>query len=265
MGKFFFIASIMVIWCSCHINNYMPGFDFKLFKNTPVWELAKAVEIEDTEQIEIILKDTSIKVDYHEPKFGNTLLMLAVANNKKKAVKKLLEVGANPNEKDYYDNATPLIYACEYHSDNCDTSILKLLIQRHADVNVIQNIDRVEANGAHSFVKTTPLMITAKSGCLNIVQILLNSGANINRYTYYEGYGAITEAIIQDNLQIAKYLIIDKQAKIPTYCFIRNRGEKDEQKLTIMDMLNEQNYDSGSDNYKYKGEIISYLKSKTIK
>ncbi len=239
----------------------MPRFDFKLFKNTPVSQLAKAVAIEDTEQIEIILKDTSIKVDYHEPKFGNTLLMLAVANNKQKSVKKLLEVGANPNEKDYYDNATSLIYACEYHLNNCDTSILKMLIERHADVNIIQNIDRFEDNGAHSLVKTTPLMIAAKTGCLNIIKVLLNSGADINGYTYYEGFGAITEALIHDNLQIAKYLIIDKQAKIPVYCFIRNRGEKDEQQLNIIDMLNEQNYDPNSDNYKYKKEIIKYLKS----
>ena len=99
MKKLFFLISSIVLWCSCNTGNYLPGFDFKLFKGTSVWELAKAVEKEDVKQIEVILKDTSIKVDFHEAKFGNTLLMLAVANNKKKAVKKLLEVGANPNER----------------------------------------------------------------------------------------------------------------------------------------------------------------------
>jgi hypothetical protein len=38
-------------------------------------------------------------------------------------------------------------------------------------------------------------MIAAKTGCLNIIQTLLNSGAAINAYTYYEGYGAISKAI----------------------------------------------------------------------
>ncbi|HEU5365185.1 MAG TPA: ankyrin repeat domain-containing protein [Hanamia sp.] len=195
MNKSLSIFSLIVILCSCSTSNYMPGFDFKLFKNTPVSQLATAVAKEDTEQMETILKDTSIKVDYHEPKFGNTLLMLAVVNNKQKSVKKLLEVGANPKEKDYYDNATSLIYACEYHLNNCDTSILKMLIEQRANVNVIQNIDRVEDNCAHSFVKTTPLMIAAKTGCLNIIQTLLNSGAAINAYTYYEGYGTLSKAI----------------------------------------------------------------------
>ena len=255
----------MAVWCSCNINGYMPGFDFNLFKKTPVWELAKAVEKEDTEQIEAILRDTAIKVDYHEPKFGNTLLILAIANNKKKSIKKLLEVGASPNAKDTYDNATPLIVACENYSQDCDSTILKWIIAFHGDVNMVENIDRIESNGAHSVVKATALMIAAENNCLGIVKVLVNAGADINQYTYHEGYGAITKAIIQDNIAIAKYLIIDKKAKIPEYCNIRNEGEKNEQKLTITDMLNERHYDAGSDNYKYKEEIISYLKSKGLK
>ena len=265
MKKLFFVISVAVVWGSCNTNNYLPGFDFKLFKGTPVWELAKAVEKEDVKKIEIILKDTAIKVDFHEPKFGNTLLMLAVANNKKASVKKLLEVGANPNERDYYDNATPLIYASDNYSEDCDSMMLKWMIGHHGDVNYIQNIDRIENTGAHSLVKRTVLMIASRNNCLGIVKVLVNAGADINNYTYYEGYGAITEALIQDNLEIAKYLIIDMQAKIPDYCYIRNKGEKDEQKLTITDMLNEQHYEINSNNYKYKKEIISYLKSKALK
>lgn len=262
MKKWLLIVGIMNVWCACNTNSYMPGFDYKLFKNTPVWELAKAVEKEDTNQIVIILKDTTLKIDYHERKFGNTLLMLAVASNKKKAVKKLLEYGANPNEKDYFNNSTSIVFACEYHSDDCDTIILKMLIEHHSDVNFIQKIDRIEDNGAHSFVCETVLMTAVKINCLNIIKILVDAGADINKYTYYEGYGAITEALIQDNIAIAKYLIIDRHAKIPEYCNIRNRGEKDEQKLTITAMLNEREYDHNSDNYKYKKEIINYLKNK---
>lgn len=238
----------------------MPGFDFKLFKGTPVWELAKAVESENIRDIDIILRDSNIKVDFHEPKFGNTVLMLAVATNKQKSVRKLLELGANSNERDKYDNATSLMIACEYHSEECDTTIVKCLIQYNGNVNLLQNIDRIENNGAHSIVEVTPLMIAAESNCLGIVKTLVNSGADINRYTYHEGYGAVTAALIQDNLEIAKYLIIDRQARVPQYCFIRNEGAKDEQKLTITDMLNERDYESGSSNYKFKVEILQYLK-----
>ncbi len=55
--------------------------------------------------------------------------MLAVANNKKKSVKKLLESRANPNEKDNYNNSTSIVFAGEYHSDDCNTLMLKILIE----------------------------------------------------------------------------------------------------------------------------------------
>ena len=139
------------------------------------------------------------------------------------------------------------------------------MIDYHGDVNYIQSIDRIENTGAHSLVKRTALMIASRNNCLGIIKVLVNAGADVNKYTYYQGYGAITESLIQDNLEIAKYLIIDKQAKIPEYCYIRNKGEKDELKLTITDMLNEQHYDPGSANYRYKEEIINYLKSKALK
>src|SRR5437867_4309854 len=173
MKKLFYMTSAIVVLCSCGTRNYLPGFDFKLFKDTPVWELAKAVEKEDVQRIETILKDTAIKVDFHEPKFGNTLLMLAIANNKKQSIQKLLEGGANPNEKDHYDNATPLIYACDNYSEDCDSTILKWLIHYHGEVNSIQSIDRIENTGAHSFVKNTALMIAAKNNCLGIVKVLV--------------------------------------------------------------------------------------------
>ncbi len=67
--------------------------------------------------------------------------------------------------------------------------------------------------------------------------MLVKAGTDLNKYTYYEGYGVITEALIQDNLAIAKYLIIDRQAKVPEYCYVRNKGGNDEQKLTITEML----------------------------
>jgi ankyrin repeat protein len=202
-----------------------------------------------------------VKVDFQEPKFGNTLLMLAVANNKKKSVKKLLERGANPNVKDYYDNTTPFLYACENYSGNCDSTIVNWMLNFGGDPNTLKTIDRVESTGSHTIVKSTALMIAAKNNCIDIVKVLLNAGADINQYTYYEGYGAITEALVQDNLEIAKYLIIDRQAKIPAYCYVRTNTDK---KLTITDMLNEQHYNKNSYNYKVKEEILSYLKGKGL-
>lgn len=266
MGNKIFVLFCGIIFLqSCNTTNYLPAFDFKLFSNSPVKELAKAVEKEDVQKINQILKDTLIKVDYQEQKFGHTLLMLAIANNKIKSVEALLKNSANPtlSTKNKEDNSWSI--ATENYPDLCDTSILSLLADFNNDINFIQNIDRVENNGMHSIVKRTLLMIAVRNDCYAISKFLIDKGANINEYTYYDGYGAITEAIIQNNINIAKYLIINKGAIIPEYCYIRDKNGKNEEKLTVTDLLNEQQYDKGTKNYKLREEIINYLKSKNLK
>lgn len=266
-NKLLLVFYVLLLMISC--NDYLPGFDFKLFKNTPVWKLAKAVEDDDEEKINELLRGSSTKVDYQESEYGNTLLMLAVANGKKKSVEALLKNGANPNLVSKMEKNNSVIIACEYHQDNCDTSILHLLYKYGGDLNFIHQIDRFEPNGMHTIIKNTPLMISASYDCLPIVQFLIENGANINLYTLYDGYGAITESLLSDNLSIAKYLIIDKKARIPSYIFIRPadiayKGAP-EKHLTITDLLNERQYVKGSKKYKLREEIIAYLKSKNLK
>jgi len=266
MGNKMFVLFCGIIYLqSCNTTNYLPAFDFELFSNTPVKELAKAVENENVQIINQILKDTLIKVDYQEQKFGHTLLMLAIANNKIKSVDALLKNKANPNlsTKNKEDNSWSI--ATENYPNLCDTSILSLLADFNTDINFIQNIDRVEHNGMHSVVKRTLLMIAVRNDCYAISKFLIDKGANINVYTYYDGYGAITEGIIHNNINIVKYLIIDKKAIVPKYCYIRDKGGKNEQKLTVTDLLKEQQYDKETENYKLREEIINYLKSKNLR
>jgi len=256
---------VLFISYSC-LSNYLPGFDFKLFNDSPVEELASAVKNENVDKINEILKDSSINVDFQESKYGHTLLMLAVANNKTKSVEALLKNGANPNlkSKDDEDNSTTIF--AENYSQICDTTIISLLLQYGGDINSIQYIDRIENNGMHSHVKETALMISISNYCIEVVKFMVDKGAGINQYTYYDGYGAITEAILNEKLDVLKYLIIEKQANIPAYCFIRPAIDQDPEKyLTITDFLNEQKYESGSENYELRKEILEYLKSKGLK
>lgn len=264
MKKLVFIVAI-IGWYSCNTNNYIPGFDFKLFKNTPVWELAKAVEKEDTEQIAALLKDTSLRVDYHEPKFGNTLLMLAVVNNKVKSVEVLLKNRANPNLPDYYKHDNAVTTLCrEWNFDgNCDTSIMSLLLKHGGNVNYqLKYVDTV-----YGEITTNPLGIATYAGkCLDFIKVLVEHGADINESNNKPDNTPVAGAIFSESLNVAGYLIIEKKARIPEYCFIRPKGEKSyEQKITITDFLNEKHYEKGSDNYRYKEEIISYLKGKGLK
>ena len=58
----------------------LTGRDYRLFQNTPAWELAKAVEDENTEQIDKIVSENPELINYQESKYGETLLMLTIMN-----------------------------------------------------------------------------------------------------------------------------------------------------------------------------------------
>jgi len=97
MKKIYPIIIIVFLTACQGAGNNRLGKDFGLFQETPVWELAKAVRAEDVAEIKRIVAERQQKVDYQEPKFGSTLLMLAVLNEKYESCEALLEMGADAN------------------------------------------------------------------------------------------------------------------------------------------------------------------------
>lgn len=262
--KIIFYIIITIIISSC--NNYLPGFDFDNFNNTPLENLSKAVKEENVSKIEDIVNLTNI--DYKEPKYGHSLLMLAVANNLEESVNKLLELGANPNLKSslkdnedssYYN--TPLFIVCnqDLNQQNCNTNILSSLISYGANVNDKIEIEYIGAN-YKSF--RTPLEEACKSKCLLIVKKLIESGANANNYTYLEGHGPLTNSIIYDRMEILRYLIIDVKVNIPRYCYVvQAHNETPRKEYSLTEMLLKKDYKKGSKEFKIRSEILEYLKN----
>ena len=58
----------------------LTGGDYRLFQNTPAWELAKAVEDGNTNKIDKIVSENPELINYQESKYGETLLMLTIMN-----------------------------------------------------------------------------------------------------------------------------------------------------------------------------------------
>jgi hypothetical protein len=73
----------------------LQDFDYRLFKSTSLWELAQAAEEQDTWRIVRIVKSTRLDINYQEPTFGNTLLMLTIINHHYYSAKTLLDLNAN--------------------------------------------------------------------------------------------------------------------------------------------------------------------------
>ena len=95
--------------------------------------------------------------------------------------------------RDYLGNSE-LFYAIQ----NQDTAIVRLLVERGADVNAKNNSLK------------TPLMVAASTGNVEIVKYLIDNKADINILDSYN-YNALCYAINSENAELVK-LLIDKGA-----------------------------------------------------
>lgn len=255
---------LLLIICSC--NKDLPGFKFESFENTKAEKLANAVKNQNTNDIEKIIKDDPNIIDFRESTYGHSLLMIAVANNLKISVEKLLKLGANPNlrSKPEDDNTTeittPIFIATNdiYNKSNCNTDVLELLVEYGGNVNDTLHVKYI---GANYIAKDSPLLIAAGSKCKNVLKKLIDLGADINQFDYKEGHGPISRAIVQDRLENLKYLIIDKKANIPKYCYVIHAyNESPRIEYTLTEFLSKQDYKENSNEFKIRSEILKYLK-----
>ncbi len=233
------------------------GKDYRLFQNTPVWDLAKATEDQDVFSIQNLVLEKKYPVNYPEPKFGNTLLMLAIENSDYKSVKALLDVGADPNVADNYRGSTPMHDAAKKK----DPKYLKLLLEYKGNPNVIENnlpMENIET-------RETPLnvAISYPSGNnLEKVKLLVDAGANINffneHYTYLP-HSPLSDAIIHKKFDIATYLL-EQGACYDEIMYKTVEGDT----IYILGALRRKVVDLNTIEYQQKRKIISFLKNKGL-
>ena len=272
MKKYMFLLlfSCFLLYCSNDFKqnadkSKLLGDDYRLFKDTPAWNLAQAVKDENIKEInKIISSDTAI-INYQEPTYGKTLLFLTVMNQQFKPFMALLERGADVNIHDSFDGSTVLMEACQYKFYKIDYA--QELIEYGADVNAIQTGKRREKDGT----MITPLMSAVGSGNIDFVNLLLKHGANVNYYNEF-GQSAFSESVMLHEYKIS-YLLLNNGADYkrpifyrPDYsiplekCNPHERGEP----LFLVDVLRENFCEFGTEEYQYKMKIVDFLKTKGI-
>ncbi len=176
------------------------GADYKLFQDTPAWNLAKAVWDDDINRIDEEVKKHPQIINYQEEKYGKTLLHLSVYNGNYKAFKELLKLGANPNIADSSHCTTPLIQVAQSSEDKLKYA--KELIKYKADVNYI------ECNNGREQQKTNNTALIAASGQnnLELVKLLIKNKADIN-YSNPNHEDALSAAVLFKNYEIVLYLL----------------------------------------------------------
>lgn len=241
----------------------LTGRDYRLFQNTPAWELAKAVEDENTKKIDKIVSENPEIINYQESKYGNTLLMLTIMNQQLKPFKALLKRGADVNIHNTFDGTSSLIKACS--SKFYNITFAKMLIEYGADVNDVEIGERRKENGT----RLTPLIAASRTGRLDLVRFLVSKGADVN-YQNEFGQSALSKSVMVDEYKVAYYLLQNgADYNRPIYYRFDNsvpiekRDPKDKGKpMYLWDVLKEDLSEFGTSEYKYKMLIIDFLKSK---
>jgi len=218
------IALSLITSCSSLIDlvgeeNYRIT-NVRIYRNTPVWELARAVDSQNTQKIAIIAAENPELLDYQDPQFGTTLLFWAVGMEKYEAAEALLKAGANPNIISIYEGGTALYRMAGYsfidNDAKKDPRFVELLLEYGADPNIgfIGN-DR----GSKREIGFTPLMRSIGCG-IEKTRALVNGGANVNFRTE-SGDNAVSQALLQGIgggtlalFAYVHYLVVEQQADI---------------------------------------------------
>jgi ankyrin repeat protein len=139
-----------------------------------------------------LLRHPKIQLD-QRAKNGDTAMMLAAYLEQKETVQRLIDAGAQVNQEGW----TALHYAAVVGN----LEIVKMLIERYAYID------------AETPNKTTPLMLAARRGEMNLVQYLITEGADISLKNML-GWTAYDFAVESERRDIAALLQELMQKKI---------------------------------------------------
>lgn len=85
---------LLLMACNRTEHGLYRGDNIKLFEETPVYELAKAVLEDDTAQISYLVKVKKLPLEYRERVWKESIIAFACCNDKKLSFDKLLDLGA---------------------------------------------------------------------------------------------------------------------------------------------------------------------------
>lgn len=126
----------------------------------------------------------SVKADVNEELFQ------AARSGSVKDMQTALSSGAKINAEDLLGE-TALFYAI----DECRTEAAKMLIDKGAKLDFLTKVNY------------TPLMKACAEGCLDIVQLLINEGVNVNRAEPKKKYTPLIKATQFNKLDVIKLLV----------------------------------------------------------
>ncbi|UTC74339.1 ankyrin repeat domain-containing protein [Treponema sp. OMZ 792] len=249
-------------------NSADPSISVNIFKDTPAWDLAKAVNSQNIKKIDQICSEHKELINYREPLYGTPLLYWAIANSKYNSAEILLKNGADPDLMQRASNNTPLYLAVgkRWKDKSIDINenikYTELLLKSGAD----PNIPYLE----ESYDEITVLMNAISTGdSKQLVELLINNGAYINTQRNASTTAA-SLALQLKRYTIAHYLIAECHADITKPCYdpVRDKNlyRPGQEKIYPVNILREQSwiFPLDSKEYKLKQDIIAEFKRQGV-
>lgn len=251
MKRLISICLIAVLLSGCHSSNRrLTGYNIKLWKGTPAWKLAKAVQGNDTSKVNRILGKGELSIDYREPTYGESLLCWAVLSNEIETVRFLLSKGANLNLHDYFNGESPITSSCDF---GVDIEILRLLLSYGGNPN-----DHATEEDSITYMRSdrTPLYCAAGSS-LDKTKMLIEAGADVNM-ALVKGKTPLYHALVRNRFDVILYLLRECDVD-PTDTFVVTmKGDT----LEFLDLLNDSRYLETEENESNMRRIRELVKAK---
>lgn len=258
MERFNYITTILFMLClqlsACSQSTGNRNVDF--FKDTKAYDLAKAVYNSDLDKIEKLVKADTSLLSFSNPTSGSNVLFLTIYTERYEALKKLLELGGNPNSVNSFtkysllmESITPFGSQFEWRQEH---QYATLLLEKGANPNYTVENDFVNEKG-HT-VMASNAIIKASSEHVDLLKLLIKYGANYN--IRVNGKTPFAHAVSSRKLDIIYYYIDSLKVNVHEPMRIRSNDS-----LYIQDYIQKfMNYEESSDNYKKTQTLIDRLK-----
>jgi ankyrin repeat protein len=183
------------------------GANAKVKNDFGATPMSEAATIGNAAMIEMLVKAGA---DVESPNAdGQTALMVVSRTGNVDAARVLIRDGANVNAREQWREQTALMWAAAQNQP----AIVKLLVENGADVNArskVNNWQRQVTAEPRAIYRPaggwTPLLYSAREGCLECVRILAEAGADLN-LADPERVSPLLLAVLNMRFDVAAYLI----------------------------------------------------------
>jgi ankyrin repeat protein len=260
------IFAICMLIVSCKKENINVMF----FKDTKAYDLAKAVEKEDLDKVESLVKKDKKLLEVIDPVSGSNVLSLSLTLENFESFKKLLELGANPNFINPITKRSVLIDACTFYNKpepyTIDLRYIRLLLEKGANPNYIVENDFTDKEG--NYHMATSAIHEASALDLTMVKILIKGGANPYKKLEQNQSPPFSSALkgFKNKFEITNYYIDSLNVDLKEPLGIVNRQPSNElTELYIQDYIDKFfSYEKGTEGYQKTQKLIEKLKSKGV-